>query len=562
MDKNSLSEYGWIIIIVIILSILIAFAPPFGKFVVTSIQNTVDSFVQSASGTVNMRPLDAPQNLCVKVGATSDILTFDEVPKADGYKISIGNDEPFVSDTTTVDITGKLEGIEGSVNITVSAFNEEKDGNPSVYTHLIPGLYRTGSNYTELVTPWRTLVSNNVIHVDDGMVYTNFAMDTSSTFGLVNPGIPTNSSAEHLNGDLALPHDGSITAIGDASVNMGNAIIEGDVAFALCEYLTGIKIPTSVTSISDGAFLYCISLIEIQIPDSVTSVGRAAFADCFNLQDVMLSNNITVIREDTFAECECMTTIRLPSKLNAIEDYAFVSCFSLENISLPQSVETIGDNAFGDCCSITNLSISKNVQHIGTQAFAGCISLTELAVSPENARYKMINNCLVDTTTKTLLLALDGCTIPTSDILHVDTHAVSAVTSLEDAVLPDGLLSIGNGAFANCPNLKSVVIPSSVTEISGVAFYNCQRLESIIIPEKVTAIGEHTFRYDKNLKTVTLSSGVTEIGMYAFAECSSLTDIYFNGSQEQWNNIAKNYNWDKDTGAYTVHCTDGDIAKG
>ena len=47
MDKNTLSEYGWIVIVVIILAILIAFAVPFGDFVIASINNNVDNLVQT-----------------------------------------------------------------------------------------------------------------------------------------------------------------------------------------------------------------------------------------------------------------------------------------------------------------------------------------------------------------------------------------------------------------------------------------------------------------------------------------------------------------------------------
>jgi len=51
------------------------------------------------------------------------------------------------------------------------------------------------------------------------------------------------------------------------------------------------------------------------------------------------------------------------------------------------------------------------------------------------------------------------------------------------------------------------------------------------------------------------------IGESAFSYCSRLTSISFNGTMAQWNAIEKNDYWNVDTGNYTIHCTDGDIAK-
>ena len=64
-----------------------------------------------------------------------------------------------------------------------------------------------------------------------------------------------------------------------------------------------------------------------------------------------------------------------------------------------------------------------------------------------------------------------------------------------DVVIPDGVISIGDGAFAYCGSLKSVTIPDSVTSIGEWAFYNCNSLESVTIPDSVTNIGDHAFEF-------------------------------------------------------------------
>jgi hypothetical protein len=51
----------------------------------------------------------------------------------------------------------------------------------------------------------------------------------------------------------------------------------GRSAFSGCLYLTGVTIPNSVTSIEESAFEGCSGLASVTIPDSVTSIGNHAF---------------------------------------------------------------------------------------------------------------------------------------------------------------------------------------------------------------------------------------------------------------------------------------------
>ncbi len=93
-----------------------------------------------------------------------------------------------------------------------------------------------------------------------------------------------------------------------------------------------------------------------------------------------------------------------------------------------------------------------------------------------------------------------------------------------EVVLPEGLTSVGDNAFANA-QMTSIIIPSSVTSIGEAAFSGASSLTSITIPEGVTRIGDQTFLYTTSLASVSLPSSLTSIGSEAFYGATALTSI-------------------------------------
>lgn len=110
-------------------------------------------------------------------------------------------------------------------------------------------------------------------------------------------------------------------------------------------------------------------------------------------------------------------------------------------------------------------------------------------------------------------------------------------------------------------SLTSVTIPDGVTSIDRGAFSDYSKLTSVAIPNSVTSIGEYAFEGCKSLTSVTIGNGVTSIGDGAFSGCSKLTNITFKGTTDEWKAIKKDYDWDFNTGNYTIYCTDGTISK-
>ena len=106
-----------------------------------------------------------------------------------------------------------------------------------------------------------------------------------------------------------------------------------------------------------------------------------------------------------------------------------------------------------------------------------------------------------------------------------DGVLINYVGTATEVVIPDGVTSIGNGAFGYCSGLTSIKIPEGVTSIGDSAFYDCSGLTSITIPEGVTNIGYWAFTGCSGLTSITIPESMESIGGDAFADCSGLTSI-------------------------------------
>lgn len=108
--------------------------------------------------------------------------------------------------------------------------------------------------------------------------------------------------------------------------------------------------------------------------------------------------------------------------------------------------------------------------------------------------------------------------IPTWNI-DMRQHRLSSI------ILPEGLESIGERAFANCISLQSVSWPSSLREIGMAAFCNDTALVSLSSPMPKQAVHAYTFADCHSLHEVDLSNITDSIGDYAFVRCTSLSSV-------------------------------------
>ncbi len=269
--------------------------------------------------------------------------------------------------------------------------------------------------------------------------------------------------------------------------------------------ITEVVIMNGVTSIGDYAFYSCDSLESITSGDSVTSIGDSAFEDCYSLESITIGDSVTSIGDSAFAGCVSLVSVTIPDSVNSIGDRAFACCASLASVTIPDGVTSIGDCAF-DCC----------------------YSLENIVVSSGNKVYHSTNNCLIETSTKTLILGCKNSVIPTDgSVTSIGDSAFCGCDSITSIIIPEGVTSIGDNAFTYCFSLVSITIPDSVTSIGDWVFAYCSSLVSINIPDSVTSIGDGAFGWCDALASITIPNSVTSIGYGAFYGCSYLESVIF-----------------------------------
>lgn len=231
-----------------------------------------------------------------------------------------------------------------------------------------------------------------------------------------------------------------------------------------------------VTRIGDGAF-DGLSITSVTFPSTLTEIGDGAFQNCLELRELIFSDNVTYIGNNAFADCTALVSVTFGESILEIGDFAFADCWYLESISIPDSVTSIGKHAFSYCSSLTSASIGSDVEFIGEAPFSYCWSLSSITVSSENDKYAVIDNCLIEIDTGTLIQGTAMSTIPNS-VTKIGDYAFAGIYVM-GINAPNSVTHVGNGAFEDCTDLLTVTLGANVEFIGKDAFKGCTWLEEV-----------------------------------------------------------------------------------
>ncbi len=265
----------------------------------------------------------------------------------------------------------------------------------------------------------------------------------------------------------------------------------------------------TVVSIAEDAFDNCGDIIEITIPASVTNIDDGAFSiyshpqtfyvysDSAALQYVTDNNfNYVILDEDTYNDDE--------TELKYVDDeeniyYYYISsnneitityCRVVSaNLTVPSEIDgytvtAIEEYALEHNSSLVSITIPNTITNIGDGAFYSCTNLEEIIVVDGNTVYA----------------SLDGVLFSADKTILIYYPIGKTNTSY---TVPDGVITIDEGAFENCNNLTSITISASVTSIEGILYEFSDNLESINVDEDNTVyLSVDGVLYDKDCTTL------------------------------------------------------------
>jgi len=366
-------------------------------------------------------------------------------------------------------------------------------------------------------------------------------------------------------------------------------------AFSNCRSLRNITLPYSVDSIEAKAFENCVSLTDVVIPTSVTYIDPTAFDGCRKLNIIADKGTVgyefyqdylarlaveeaereellvpgTSEEETTQEDVDKLTVVdasKDPSNVEYMPSYDPLS--TPEDASVKAKSLVVGGNA------VLFLDSKQAVVYDGSSNYASnnnkyVNDSNEVVVGSNPQKVPTTDNDVIYDQTK-------GGYLPKYAVLeHVIAsqgfysdrtlkdykvpggikrigdfaYARSSMTSL---TIPQGVTSIGYGAFYHCDNLTDVIIPASVTEIEPYAFNNTPYLNNFLsdtskgpflivgdgillayngryaevqIPEGVKTIAPGAFSKHGEMYSVVLPGTLTTIGEDAFSECVNLAKV-------------------------------------
>lgn len=200
-------------------------------------------------------------------------------------------------------------------------------------------------------------------------------------------------------------------------------------------------------------------------------------------------------------------------------------------VEIPDGVEWIGRWAFAFNKNIETLILPDAVTTIEEHAFVGCSNLQDVKIGSDSRLIRLANGVFSD------CVNLNEINLP--DSLEIIGNSCFSNTGLKylHFGVNSRLKTLGNRAFADCKFLVESEISSGVIYYGCCIFRGCESLQSISYMTRAFSVDEKCFDGCRMLKSIVLPEKIKYIHPNAFKDCMHLKDVYFEGTENQWNTV-------------------------
>jgi hypothetical protein len=227
--------------------------------------------------------------------------------------------------------------------------------------------------------------------------------------------------------------------------------------------------------------------------------------------------------------------------INYIAESGFKDCRGIESIAVPKGVTMVDGSAFENCESLKSVTLPETVDCINGQSFMGCPNITDVyygGTEEQWTRIEFLDYTLLDSR---VTMHYTGVA-PDASRKRIQYYGDNSITPSPAPLsainrIYDGELDAYYGQAAN------VVVPyeldgQRIEKIRSWAFSGNSIITSVTLPGTVTYIGSYAFSSCSSLTGLTLPPSISIIEERAFEGCENLTDVYYRGTEEQWNSIS------------------------
>ena len=498
MDKSTLSNYGWIVIVTLVLSVMLAFATPFGGFVARGVSNVI-KYYKTATGDVF-----SAYFLKGKQGEWDDYLN-DVLQPDNDHIFAIGKTKP---------------------EYVLAVFNED-------FTHV--NIVKNGTNSDGLMKDFRTRDS------------------------FIKPDL-TNDEIDVAWKPHASPMQLNAKTLKSATVEKG-VVSLGVYAFYKCDNLQNITFAKTVKKIDTHCFMYCKKLPSIIIPEKVKKISNYCFYGCNKLIEIKIPETLTTIGSCAFFGCNALSNFDFPKECKEIQTAAF-GCANLKSVTLPKGFLKLGSHAFESNHELKTISIPASTTVIEEAILKRTKSLKSIIIDSDNPNYTVIDGVLYNADKTLLLACIsnkegtysllptvekigDGAfsqsrlkTVFANDNLKEIHNDAFEYSQIESFNIPLNVKTIGDTVFFEVKNLKTITVDSNNTNFKIIddGLYSFDEKTFYCLPAantqttftmlpSVTTIVPGAFACATNLQEITIPEGVTTIPSYCFYQTTSKINL-------------------------------------
>ena len=209
MDKSTLSNYGWIVIVTLVLAVMLALATPFGSYIGKGASNVIKTFVQSSDKAIDEDNIDTQSDNWdnyLNDGTVDELTTLDPIENVPGATVIA----PTMKDFATAAVTENYLYAKQPKAKTIEEAFVQKEG--ITYSGTKKGTFWGTGDIVTVSKDGKVLgdyyvvvlgdtISNNSTGVADGVVDVLDAASANLTFAGFNDVTGAFMMATDVNGD-------------------------------------------------------------------------------------------------------------------------------------------------------------------------------------------------------------------------------------------------------------------------------------------------------------------------------------------------------------------------